>query len=81
MNKTLNYLKEIFGNDLKTEYNKFYNAFPMYMSERYNFHFISVSGDINSYVLVKPIKKIDINITNLKNLKDFDEEGVCQGFF
>lgn len=66
MNKTLNYLKEIFGNNLKTEYSKFYNAFPIYMTERYVFHFISIPGDSKSYVLVKPLRKIEINITNLK---------------
>ena len=59
MNKTLNYLKEIFGDNLKTEYNKFYNAFPIYMTERYVFHFVSISGDSKSYVLVKPLQKLE----------------------
>lgn len=66
MNKTLKYLQEIFENDLKTEYRKFNDVFPMYMTERYIFRFISISGDTNSYVLVKPIQALEVNITNLK---------------
>ena len=66
MNKTLNYLKNIFGANLYTEYNKFYNAFPMYMTERYSFYFIKLPNDDQSYVLVKPLKKQEINIIRLK---------------
>ena len=29
MDNTLKYLREIFGAGIKTEYEKFYNAFPM----------------------------------------------------
>ena len=43
MDNTLKYLREIFGAGIKTEYEKFYNAFPMYMTERYKFHFIKIS--------------------------------------
>lgn len=65
MDNTLKYLNEIFGN-VKTEYNKFYNAFPMYMMERYKFHFIKLPNSNQSYVLVKPLTKQDININQLK---------------
>lgn len=66
MDNTLNYLKEIFGINIKTEYRKFYNAFPMYMMERYKFCFIKILGDDKSYVLVEPLKRQDININQLK---------------
>ena len=66
MDNTLNYLKEIFGSNIRTEYGKFYNAFPMYMMERYKFHFIKIPADDKSYVLVKPLKRQDININQLK---------------
>lgn len=66
MENTLNYLKEIFGVTIKIEYHKFYNAFPMYMTEKYNFHFIKFPNDENSYVLVKPKIKIELNIIQLK---------------
>lgn len=56
MNDTLNYLREIFGTNIKTEYGKFYNVFPMYMMERYKFYFIKIPADDKSYVLVKPLK-------------------------
>ncbi len=65
MDNTVNYLKEVFGTAFKTEYGKFYNV-PMYMKERYKFHFTKFSGDNQSYVLVKSIKKQDININQLK---------------
>lgn len=66
MNNTLNYLKEIFGTNIKTEYNKFHNSFPMYMEERYKFHFIRLNNENTAYVLVKPLKKQEVNINNLK---------------
>lgn len=66
MDNTLNYLKEIFGSNVKTEYGEFHNAFPMYMMERYEFCFIKIPADDKSYVLVKPLKKQDININQLK---------------
>lgn len=66
MDNTLNYLREIFGTDLKTKYEKFYNTFPMYMMERYKFHFIKISTEDKTYVLVKPLKRQDININQLK---------------
>ena len=66
MDNTLNYLKEIFGPNVRTEYGKFYNVFPMYMMERYKFHFIKIPADDKSYVLVKPLKRQDININQLK---------------
>ena len=67
MEKTLNYLQEIFGVNIRTEYGKFYNAFPMYMIERYKFHFLKLPTEDTSYVLVKPLKKQDININQIKN--------------
>lgn len=66
MDDTLNYLREIFGTNIKTEYGKFYDAFPMYMMERYKFYFIKIPADDRAYVLVKPLKKQDININQLK---------------
>jgi len=66
MDITLNYLREIFGTTIKTEYGKFYNAFPMYMTERYKFHFIKLPTEDTSYVLVKPLRKQDININQIK---------------
>lgn len=66
MEKTLNYLQEIFGVNIRTEYGKFYNAFPMYMTERYKFHFLKLPTEDASYVLVKPIEKQDININQIK---------------
>lgn len=55
MDNTLNYLKEIFG--MNIEYDKFYDDFPMYMMERYHFHFIKIPIEDKSYVLVKARKK------------------------
>lgn len=66
MENTINYLRKIFGKEIRTEYNKFYNTFPMYMTERYKFHFIKISNDEKSYVLVKTITKQGINIVQLK---------------
>ena len=66
MEKTLNYLREIFGVNIRTEYGKFYNAFPLYMTERYTFHFFKLPTEDTSYVLVKPLKKQDININQIK---------------
>jgi len=66
MDNTMRYLKDIFGNDVKTQYDKFYNAFPMYMMERYIFRFVKLPHEEQSYVLVKPLKKQDININQLK---------------
>lgn len=66
MDNTLNYLREIFGTDIKTKYEKSYNAFPMYMMERYKFHFIKIPVEDKTYVLVKPIKRQNININQLK---------------
>lgn len=66
MENTINYLKEVFGKIFKIEYNKFFNAFPMYMMERYQFLFIKLCDENQSYVLVKSIKKQDININHLK---------------
>lgn len=66
MDNTLKYLREIFGAGIKTEYEKFYNAFPMYMTERYKFHFIKISAEGMTYVLVKALKRQDININQLK---------------
>ncbi|MBQ8232574.1 MAG: hypothetical protein IJZ34_11700 [Lachnospiraceae bacterium] len=66
MENTINYLRQVFGTAFKTEYSKFCNALPMYMTERYQFHFIKLSNDKQSYVLVKSIKKQDINMNQLK---------------
>ena len=66
MDKTLNYLREIFGTNIKTEYGKCYDTFPMYMVERYKFHFIKLPTEDTSYVLVKSLKKQDININQMK---------------
>lgn len=66
MDNTVNYLREIFGSGFRTEYQKFCNAFPMYMTERYKFHFIKLPNDDRIYVLVKTIKKQDINIIQMK---------------
>ncbi len=65
MDNILKYLNEIFGS-VKTEYTKFYDAFPMYMMERYQFHFIRLPKNTQSYVLVKALKKQEININQLK---------------
>lgn len=66
MDNTLNYLKEIFGTNIKSEYGKFYDTFPMYMTERYKFYFIKLPTEDVSYVLVKPLRKQDININQIK---------------
>ena len=66
MEKTLDYLREIFGVTIKTEYHKLYNAFPMYITEKYNIYFIKLPNDENSYVLVKPKNKMELNIIQLK---------------
>lgn len=66
MEKTLDYLREVFGVTIKTEYAKFYNAFPMYITEKYNIHFVKLPNDENSYVLIKPKIKIELNIIQLK---------------
>lgn len=66
MDITLNYLKEVFGTNIKTEYGKFYDAFPMYLAERYKFYFIKLPTEDKSYVLVKSLKKQDININQMK---------------
>ena len=66
MDRTLNYLKEIFGTNIKTECEKFYNAFPMYMTERYTFSFIKLPAEETTFVLVKPLSKQDININQIK---------------
>ena len=52
--------------NIRTEYGKFYNAFPLYMTERYTFHFFKLPTEDTSYVLVKPLKKQDININQIK---------------
>lgn len=66
MKKTLDYLQEVFGINVKSEYKEINNALPMYMIERYNFHFLKLPNDDISYVLVKPLKKQDININQMK---------------
>lgn len=63
MDKTLNYLKELFGNNLLIEHNKKIDI-PIYLSENYFFSYITL--DNKSYVLVKNMKKHDINIIYLK---------------
>ena len=65
MDEVLNYLREIFG-AITTECERFYDAFPMYMTERYQFYFIKLPKEDSTYILVRPLKKQDINIGQLK---------------
>ncbi len=65
MDNILQYLNEVFGKVI-TEYGKFYDAFPMYLMERYKFYFFKLPNNEQSYVLVKAIDKQDIQINQLK---------------
>lgn len=66
MEKTINYLKEIFGTGIRSEYHKFSDALPMYMVERYKFYFIKLPFENKTHVLVKPLSKQEININQIK---------------
>lgn len=66
MNDALKYLNELFDGKINIEDGKTYNLFPIYMEERYNFQFIKMPADNKTYVLVKPLKKHDLNINQLK---------------
>ncbi len=65
MDNILKYLHEIFGS-VRPEYGKFYDVFPMYMMERYQFHFIKLPNSEQVYVLVKALEKQEINVIQLK---------------
>ena len=65
MDKIIDYLREIFGTVIKTEYEKKDSCFPMYLVERYDFYFIKIPQNDENYVLVKALKKQDININQL----------------
>ncbi len=65
MDNILQYLNKVFGKVI-TKYGKFYDAFPMYLMERYKFYFFKLPNNEQSYVLIKAIDKQDIHINQLK---------------
>lgn len=65
MEKTISYLKAIFGDNIQI-IKKNENNFPIYMIEKYLFSFIKILNDKHSYVLIKFLDKQCLNINQIK---------------
>lgn len=66
MKNVVFYLKSVFGNNVNFLYDEWDNTADIFLNEEFEFLKIQVCGDSRRYILARPRKRININISGLK---------------